>query len=260
MKRFCAALAVALTILLLFAAGACMGLYLWGSGSLPDFSKVASSEKDMREVFFKNTSRIVSLEDLPAYLPNAFLAAEAADYLQAPPISLVDGVIRPFYLFSRLSPGAFFDCANDFTQQLATKIVADLPSVQNRHIARWICAYKLEQEFSKKALLWIYLNQVFLGAAGARNKGKGVAPAYGVEAAAQLFFNKSCKELTLAESALLAGLPKAPSRNNPFRNPANAIARQRWVLARMLSLGFITQPQLDQALAQPIVLHDQQPG
>lgn len=253
-KRFCIALAVVLSISLLVATVACIRLYNLYVDPLPDFSAVAASESDMRELFFKNSSHIVSLEDMPDYLPNAFLAAESDNYLQTSPLHLVGVVSEVYRLLILCPPGRCLDCRSDITQYLTTQIVGNLAHPFDRSITRLLCGYKLEQQFSKKTLLWIYLNQVYLGSGGGKHsKRKGNLGAYGVEAAAQLYFKKSCRYLTLAESALLAGIPKAPTRGNPVRNPANAIARQKWLLTRMLSLGLITQTQFAQAVAQPMV-------
>src|SRR5262245_56463400 len=105
---------------------------------------------------------------------------------------------------------------------------------------------KIERELTKDEILYLYLNQIYLGDGN-----------YGVGAAAESYFGKSAADLDLAEAALLAGLPKAPTRNSPTRNPEGALTRQRYVLRRMLDEGYITLGQYESALARglPVLGH-----
>ena len=102
-------------------------------------------------------------------------------------------------------------------------------------------AYKIEAALSKDQILELYMNQVYLG-----------QRSYGFSSAARVYFGKSLKDLTLAQAAMLAGLPQAPSSINPVANPKRAAARQQLVLKRMRDLGYITEVQLKQALRENI--------
>src|SRR5690606_21380685 len=102
-------------------------------------------------------------------------------------------------------------------------------------------AIQIERELSKKEILELYLNKIFLG-----NR------AYGAEAAAQVYYGKSLKDLTLAQWATLAGVPKAPSSLNPIANPGRALARRNWILGRMRSLRYISQSEFEQAMQEPL--------
>src|SRR6185295_3167877 len=110
-----------------------------------------------------------------------------------------------------------------------------------RKIKEVLLAFKLERELTKKEILELYVNKIFLG-----NR------AYGFAAASQIYFGKNLNDLTLAEAALLAGLPKAPSRDNPFANPDNALERRNLVLRQMNKLGFVENAALDAALKSPL--------
>ena len=107
----------------------------------------------------------------------------------------------------------------------------------NRKIKEAILAYRIDKAFSKQEILYLYLNQIYLGHAS-----------YGVEAASESYFGKSAKELNLAECAILAGLPQAPSRYSPFRFPEKAKQRQIYVLNRMVAEGYITNIQATKAI------------
>src|SRR5262249_23663542 len=106
-----------------------------------------------------------------------------------------------------------------------------------------ILALEFESKLSKDDILYLYLNHIYFGGG-----------AYGVSAAADTFFGKDVKDLSLAEAALLAGLPQAPSRYDPLRRPHAAVGRQRYVLERMAAAGFITDDERDAALAEPLKL------
>src|SRR6185312_7887351 len=108
-------------------------------------------------------------------------------------------------------------------------------------IYEMMLAYKIERALTKDQILELYMNQIYLG-----------ERAYGFAAAARVYFGKDLKNITIAEAAMLAGLPKAPSAYNPVVNPKRAKIRQEYILKRMLELGYITQPQYDEAINEPI--------
>ena len=112
-----------------------------------------------------------------------------------------------------------------------------------RKLTEIFLARKIEQNLSKEEILTLYVNKIFLG----KN-------AYGIAAAAKIYYNKSLEELSNAQMAMIAGLPKAPSRYNPVANPKRALERRNWILGRMLQLGYLNQSQYQQAIAEPINL------
>nr|WP_241879063.1 transglycosylase domain-containing protein [Psychrobacter sp. PraFG1]UNK05732.1 transglycosylase domain-containing protein [Psychrobacter sp. PraFG1] len=105
-------------------------------------------------------------------------------------------------------------------------------------------ARSIEDQLSKEEILTLYVNKIYMGEG-----------AYGIRAAAKKYYSKSLDKLTIAEMATLAGLPKAPSQNNPVSNPEEALERRNWILGRMLELGYITQAQHDTAVKEPIGVH-----
>ena len=113
-----------------------------------------------------------------------------------------------------------------------------------RKLTEVFLARKIEQNLTKQEILSSYVNKIFLG----KN-------AYGIAAAARIYYNKNINELTTAQMAMIAGLPKAPSKYNPVVNPGRALERRNWILGRMLQLGYINQAQYQKAVAEPINLN-----
>lgn len=178
------------------------------------------------------------LASMPAHLLKAFLAAEDSAFYQHDGIDLA-AIFRA--LSKNIRAGDIVQGGSTITQQLVRRLMLSAEKSYVRKIKEAILAYRLEQQMSKDQILAMYLNQIFFGAG-----------AYGVEAAARTYFGKSVKDLSLAESSLLAGLPKAPSTYNPLRSPAGAKTRQAYVLKRMLALDWITAEEYEQALAAPL--------
>src|SRR5690606_4606636 len=129
------------------------------------------------------------------------------------------------------------------TMQVARNFFLSKEKTFTRKFNEMLLAFKIEHSLTKDQILQLYINQIFLG-----------QRAYGFAAASQIYFGKSLKELSLAEVAMLAGLPKAPSRFNPVANPKRAKARQEYVLGRMRDLGNITEAQYQAALREPLTV------
>lgn len=182
---------------------------------------------------------LVSLDELPKNLINAFLAAEDSSFYEHEGVDLA-AIFRA--LGKNLTAGDIVQGASTITQQVVKRLLLTSEKSYARKIKEAILAYRLEKQMSKDDILTIYLNEIFFG-----------SNAYGVEAAARTYFAKHASELTLAESAILAGLPKAPTRYNPFRWPEAAKVRQRYVLGRMLDMGWIDQAAYDQAINEELV-------
>ncbi len=180
----------------------------------------------------------VALADLPSYVPEAFLAIEDRRFYEHGGIDRA-AIIRA--LWANIAAGRTVQGGSTITQQLARNLFLTPRQTLRRKIQEMVLASRIEQLLTKDQILELYLNRVFLG-----------DRAYGIDAAARRFFGKPASELTLAEAAMLAGLPKAPSRSAPTENMQAARARQRIVLDAMVEAGFITAEQRTQAAAQEI--------
>lgn len=190
-------------------------------------------------VAFRSTPDYVPLREIPATLTQAVVAIEDERFYLHDGIDYV-GVIRAGIanLSDDLSQGA-----STLTMQVARNFFLSREKTYTRKLYEAMLAYRIERTLSKDEILEIYMNKVYLGQG-----------AYGFADAAQVYFGKPLGRLTLAESAMLAGLPKAPSANNPVVNPRRARQRQAYILHRMLELGRITRPQYDAALLEPLRL------
>jgi penicillin-binding protein 1A len=181
--------------------------------------------------------RTVSIKELPAYLPKAFVAIEDRrfyDHFGIDPVGIARALMR------NLTSRGVAQGGSTLTQQLAKNLFLTQERTASRKIQEAILAFWLERNYGKDQILELYLNRVYFGAG-----------AYGVEAAAQRYFSKPAREATLSEAAVLAGLVQAPSRLAPNRNPDAARARGALVLAAMGELGFITPAQINVAAANP---------
>ncbi|MBX3430752.1 MAG: PBP1A family penicillin-binding protein [Hyphomonadaceae bacterium] len=180
----------------------------------------------------------IHLADVPDYVPQAFLAIEDRRFYEHEGVDRI-GVLRA--VLANLRAGETVQGGSTLTQQLARNLFLTPRQTVNRKLREMVLASRLERRLTKDEILELYLNRVYLG-----------DQAYGVDAAARRFFGKPASELTLAEAAMLAGLPKAPSRSAPTESLERATARQHVVLAAMVDAGYITSEQRDQAIAQRI--------
>jgi penicillin-binding protein 1A len=142
-----------------------------------------------------------------------------------------------------LTNGRATQGASTITMQVARNFFLSSEKTYTRKVYEMMLAYKIERELTKDEILEVYMNQIYLG-----------QRAYGFASAARIYFGKDIKRITLAEAAMLAGLPKAPSAYNPVVNPARAKLRQQYILQRMHELGYITDAQYELALKEPLVL------
>jgi penicillin-binding protein 1A len=181
--------------------------------------------------------RTVSLKELPPYLPNAFVAIEDRRFYSHFGIDPV-GITRAVY--RNLARRGLAQGGSTLTQQLAKNLFLTQERTASRKIQEAILALWLERNYSKDQILELYLNRVYFGSG-----------AYGVEAAAQRYYGKSARHVSLAEAAVLAGLVQSPSRLAPNRNPEAARARADLVLAAMGDQGLVTPAQLKTAHAAP---------
>ncbi len=215
-----------------------MGLYLTYSKNLPkiitvkDYKpRVVSNVYDKNGVkigeFYREKRDIIAYEDMPKIVINAFVASEDGKFFEHKGIDFA-GIVRAMIV--NFKSGQFSQGGSTITQQVARSLLLSNEKKISRKIKEAILAGRIESRLTKHEILYLYLNQIFLG-----------HNAYGVQAAASQYFNKEAKNLTLAEAALLAGLPQAPSKWSPFLNPDKAKERQVYVLNRMVEDGYITK-------------------
>ena len=188
----------------------------------------------------------LTLADMPTYLPRAFLAAEDRRFYSHNGVDFV-GIARAFE--TDVGHRRVMQGGSTITQQIARNIFLNGDQNLRRKLQEAVLAWRIEQIMSKDEILELYLNRTYFGEG-----------AYGVEAAAETYFGKSAKALTLQESALLAALPKAPSRLDPTNDLDAAIARERIVLGEMRQQGWITPQAQAAAVASPPVLAPEKPG
>jgi len=188
---------------------------------------------------FGETRRIpVRIDQVPAQLKDAFLAAEDADFYHHPGVDW-EGTARAGW-HVLVTGGNKAQGSSTITQQVARNFFLSPEKSYTRKLIEMFTAFKIENELTKDEILQLYLNKIFLG-----------HRSYGVAAAAEFYYGKKLEQLTLAECAMLAGLPQAPTTGNPLYNQQHATARRNYVLARMLDNRFITQEQYQVAVATP---------
>ncbi len=239
-----------LILILLAVPMAFYGMYLYIAPSLPEMSSLqrAPLEKPLQiytkddvliAEFGDRLSMPVKYENIPEDMVFAFLAAEDSAFFEHSGVSL-KGLGRAV---SETISGASQTGGSTITMQVAKNYYLSPERTLRRKLTEIFLARKIEQNLSKEQILTLYVNKIFLG----KN-------AYGIQAAARIYYNKTLEQLTLAEKAMIAGLPKAPSKYNPVANPERALERRNWILGRMLQLGYINQQQYETAIAEPIRL------
>jgi penicillin-binding protein 1A len=236
-------------IFALLGALAGLGVYLYLSSNLPQISSLTEYHPpiittvysdDGRKIaeFFEERRIIKPLEEIPQGLINAFIAAEDSRFYKHKGIDFYS-IIRAF--FKNLEAGTIVQGGSTITQQVTKSFLLTPEKSYTRKLKEAILAYRIDKAFNKTEILYLYLNQIYLGHG-----------AYGVEAAAENYFGKSAKDLNLAECAILAGLPQAPSKYSPFRFPERAKQRQIYVLNRMVDEGYITNIEATEAINTPV--------
>ena len=194
--------------------------------------------------FGEERRSLVHINDIPDVVKKAVLAIEDDRFYQHGGVDY-QGILRA--TFSNLTGGG--GGASTITQQVARNffLTSNEPTFLQKASRKFLyeipLAWKIEQNLTKDQILEVYMNQIYLG-----------QRAYGFASAAQVYFGKKLQDLTIAEAAMLAGLPKAPSANNPVVNPKRATARQQYILLRMQQLGYITPEQYEQAKNEPLRL------
>ncbi|MDD5722630.1 MAG: PBP1A family penicillin-binding protein [Syntrophales bacterium] len=240
---------VSLAILLPVLTGA--GFFYSLMGSLPSISslkdyrpsiitRVYADNDQLIDEFYLEDRKVVQITNLPRFVIQSFVAAEDARFFQHKGIDF-QGIVRAF--FKNVEAGAIVQGGSTITQQVAKALFLSPEKKYIRKLKEAILAYKIDRYLKKYEILNLYLNHIYLGHG-----------TYGIEAASQQYFGKPAEQLTLPEAALLAGLPKAPSRYSPSLHPDRARKRQIYVLERMAEDGYITEEEKTIALAVPMQL------
>ncbi len=243
------------------AVAAVAAFVLWKtSKDLPDYEVLAKYEPPVMTRIHANDGNLIAefarerriyvpFTAMPDRLIEAFLSAEDRNFYQHGGLD-IQGILRAAVTnLSSMQSGRRMVGASTITQQVAKNFLLTNEVSAERKLKEAILAIRIERAFTKQQILELYLNEIYLGGG-----------AYGVAAAAQTYWDKSLSELTIADCAYLATLPKAPSNYNPFKNPEKATERRNWVIDRMLENGFITKEQAAEAKAQPLGVQARQSG
>ena len=240
------------TILFLFGIAVALALYVRYSKDLPDYStlqdyqptvmtRVHAADGELLAEYAHEHRLYLPIQGVPRLVINAFVSAEDKNFWQHGGLD-ISGVARAGLLYlENLGTNRRPQGASTITQQVAKNFLLTNEVSFERKIKEALLALKIERTYSKEKILELYLNQIFLG--------RG---AYGVAAASLLYFDKSVNELTIAQAAYLAALPKGPSLLQPFRQHDRAIERRNWVIDRMVENGYITAQVGETAKKEPL--------
>lgn len=239
----------AIPIAVTLTLGAGVGYVYWCLADLPDIkilegyapfesSKLYSSDNILLAEFYVERRTFVPHERIPEHVKNAFIAVEDVNFYTHPGIDVLR-LIKA--LFRNIQEGRFVQGGSTITQQLTKMLFLTPEKTFTRKIREIVLALKIEKKYTKEEILGLYLNQTYFG-----------TRAYGIEAASEAYFGKPVEQISVAEAALLAALPKAPSLYSPFRSPAKSKGRRDFVLDRMLKHGFIDKQQYDSAISEEI--------
>lgn len=200
--------------------------------------RVFTADGQLIGEFGEERRTFAKIQEVPAYMKNAILAAEDDRFYEHGGID-VAGFARA--AVANLTSGGKRQGASTITMQVARNFFLTREKSYSRKLYEILLSIKIEKNLSKDQILELYFNQIYLG-----------QRAYGFAAAAQIYYGKSLAQLNVAEAAMLAGLPKAPSAYNPISNPTRATQRQHYVLRRMRELNYIDAAQYEQALKAPL--------
>ena len=238
-----------LFLVICIISGIAGGVIYWAFSDLPrvnaieeytpfESSKVYSSDgKVLAEYYYERRTFIPSYV-IPDHVKKAFVAIEDARFYSHPGIDVI-GILRA--VFHDIKAGGMVQGGSTITQQVAKMLFLKPEKSLIRKMREAVLSLQIEKRYTKDEILGLYLNQAYFG-----------SRAFGIEAAAQTYFGKSVRELTVGEAALLASLPKAPSLYSPFRNPGKSRQRRAVVLREMLKHGYLTRNQYESAMREPI--------
>jgi penicillin-binding protein 1A len=226
-----------------------IGGYFYYSSTLPSIKSLAgymppiitqvySDNGEVIGEFATERRIVVTIDKIPPVLAQAFVASEDSQFFQHKGVSYI-GILRA--MIKNIRAGRIAQGGSTITQQVVRSFLLSRERTISRKTREILLAHRLEKYLTKREILYLYLNQIYLGHGN-----------YGVEAAARDYFGKSTEDLGLAEAAMLAGLPKAPERYSPFRNLSLAKQRQAYVLKRMVEDGYISLREAETAYRIPL--------
>jgi penicillin-binding protein 1A len=260
MLRFFGLLFAAGTIIFIVAVAAVAG-FLWHySKSLPDYSqlqdyepavmtRVHASDGSLLAEYARERRLYIPIQAVPKLVTNAFVAAEDKNFYEHGGVDF-SGIARATMLYvQQYGSGRRPQGASTITQQVAKNFLLTNELSFSRKIKEALLSMKIERAFSKEKILELYLNEIYLGMG-----------AYGVAAASLLYFDKSVHELSIAEAAYLAALPKAPNNYHPFRQRERALERRNYVIERMLEDHYITAQEAEKARKEPLKITQRPTG
>src|SRR5499433_1636408 len=250
--RFLGFLFAAGTVLFVVGVAAAAGLLWHFSKDLPDYSqlqdyeppvmtRVHAGDGSLVAEYARERRLYIPIQAVPKMVINAFLAAEDKNFYEHGGLDFT-GIARAAVLYAQnFGTNRRPQGASTITQQVAKNFLLSNEVSMQRKVKEALLALKLERTYSKEKILELYLNDIYLGLG-----------AYGVAAASLLYFDKSVHELTVAEAAYLAALPKGPSLMHPFRQRDRAIERRNWVIDRMVENGYIKPQDGEKAKKEPL--------
>ncbi len=232
----------------------CIGTYAYLVSTLPNLNSIEdyqpnlitnvySAKGNLIGEYFHERRVVVAYDTLPQHLIDAFIAIEDSKFYEHKGLDYLS-ILRA--AGKNIKAGRLKQGGSTITQQVARSFFLSNERKFSRKLREAILAFRIEKRFSKEEILHLYLNQIYLGSG-----------TYGVHAAAQKYFGKSVTDLSIAESAVLAGLPKAPSNYSPYINPTRSRDRQQQVISKMLEDGYITTEQADTAENEELVFESQ---
>ncbi len=251
-RRHAKVLLTSLAIIFVILGITTLGIYLYFTHDLPRvdslryynppiISTLYSDAGELIGEFFVEKRIVVPIEEIPRLFLHAFVSAEDARFFQHEGLDY-PAILRAFW--KNIKAGEIVQGGSTITQQVARSLLLSTERKWSRKIREAILAYRMEKSLSKEEILHLYLNQIYLGHG-----------AYGIEAASQNYFGKDVWDLNLAEVAMLAGLPQAPTRNSPYNHPRRAKMRQAYVLDQMVENGYISRLEAMEALETVLEIH-----
>ena len=239
--------------LLFIVAAAVLAGVIWNyEQGLPDYTqlknyeppvmtRVHAADGSLLAEYSRERRLYLPADEIPDLVKHAFISAEDKNFYHHWGVD-PEGIVRAGIIY--LEGSRHIQGASTITQQVAKNFLLNSDRTFDRKIREILLSLKIESAYSKDKILELYLNEIYLGLSN-----------YGVAAAALGYFNKSVHELTIAEAAYLAALPKEPSSLNPFRNHDRAVERRNYVIGRMEEDGYITHKQAEEARAEPLVVN-----
>jgi penicillin-binding protein 1A len=207
----------------------------------PVTTRVHAGNGALMAEYAKEKRLFLPIQAIPDRVKAAFLSAEDKNFYNHPGVDLT-GLGRAILVnLQNFGSGRRPVGASTITQQVAKNFLLSSDQTIDRKIKEAILSFRIEQAYSKDKILELYLNEIFFG-----------LNSYGIAGAALTYFNKSVTELTVAEAAYLASLPKGPANYHPFRHPEAALERRNWVIDRMVENGYVSQPDGEEAKKQPL--------